>query len=107
MYIDSDIPRNQPPESRGTTVDLDLLRNSDWMANTEVKYLIQAMRGRWHVWIVFFSIDEFMKLIVRRIDHYPSAAKAETFAQIFQRGIRKDARGTLNRKNYAYHICNN
>lgn len=107
MYVDPDIPRLHSPESKGAVVDLKLLSEEDWMINTEVKYLIQPIRGRWHVWMIFFSLNEWIKLVVRCIDHYPSFAKAETYAQIFQRGIRKDARGTLNRKNHAYYICNN
>ena len=107
MEIDPDIPRESTEESCGNRDDLELLVDDKWMQETEVKYLIQERVGRWHVMMLFISIDEPLKLILRNIDHYHSYERAERFAQIFQRGIRKDARGTLKRKGYDYHICLN
>ena len=107
MNLDPKLPFPYQPERRGQRIDLFLLEEDAWMQDTEVKYVIQRIRGRWHVHMVFFSLKEPMKIVVRHIDHYHSKQKAERFAKIFQRGIRKDARGTLQRESYAYHICNN
>ena len=107
MFVDPEISRGWTPEVKGEIVDFQLFQEDEWMQNTEVKYLILRLKGRWHVWIVFFSTKHSMRIIVRNIDHYHSQQKAEVFAQIFQRGIRKDARGTQTRKKHAYHICTN
>ncbi|MEO0470771.1 MAG: hypothetical protein AAF206_14180 [Bacteroidota bacterium] len=107
MEIDPDIPRKITAEACGDEADLTLLLDEQWMQETEVSYLIQEMAGRWHVSMIFISIHEPLKIVVRRIDHYHSKKKAEQFAQIFQRGIRKDPRGTLKRKQDDYHICLN
>lgn len=107
MFIDPDIPNAHPREIKGKTKDLSLLVDDAWMMDTEVKYLILKISGRWHVVMVFICIHSPLKMVMRTIDHYHSEQKALTFAKIFQRGIRKDARGTLKRENHGYNICLN
>jgi hypothetical protein len=107
MWLDPSLHFSEVPESKGEVNDLTLLLDEKWMMDTEVKYSIQAKRGRWFVIILFFSIHDPMKILLRLIDHYHSYEKAQTFASIFQRGIRKDARGTQKRLKHAYNICPN
>ncbi|MEM6345643.1 MAG: hypothetical protein AAF927_17255 [Bacteroidota bacterium] len=107
MELPADIPSLPPSEKLGTSDDLVCLYQEAWLKNTEVKPFILPLRSQWHVFMVFFSLEPEIKLIVRRIAAYPSEIKAVQFAKIFQRGIRKDARGTLKRNSYAYHICDN
>ena len=107
MEIDPDLRPLPSPERKGFSTDMDFLSDEEWIRDSEVIYQIREKKGRWHVSMLFFSIYAPMRIIVRQIDHYHSRKRAETFANIFQRGIRKDARGTLKRKDYAYHICKN
>ncbi|MEM6726192.1 MAG: hypothetical protein AAF598_19265 [Bacteroidota bacterium] len=106
-YITPNLPIEEFPESPGNANDLSFIEDGGWLLNTEVRYLIQERRSRWHVYMVFVAVENPMKLICRHIDSYHSIQKAETFAKIFQRGIRKDARGTLKSDVNAFNICNN
>ncbi|MEM6764707.1 MAG: hypothetical protein AAF824_08580 [Bacteroidota bacterium] len=107
MDIDPGLRSLPLPEKKGKETDLFFLRDEKWIQDSEVIYQIREKKGRWHVSMLFFSIYAPMRIIIREIDHYHSQKKAERFASIFQRGIRKDARGTLKRKDYAYYICQN
>ncbi|MEL6591169.1 MAG: hypothetical protein AAFQ87_18400 [Bacteroidota bacterium] len=101
------LPIEPTEEQLGKLIDLNWLEEGLWLQDSEVKPFILPLRSQWHVFMVFFSIRQELKLIVRRIAAYPTQKKAEQFASIFQRGIRKDARGTIKRNRYAYHICDN
>lgn len=105
--LDPRIPRRISPESLAPAASLEIWADDQWTINTEVRYIIWPIRGRWHVYVLFCGLEPPLKMLIRRLDHYPSRARAETFARIFQRGIRKDARGTQKRKQHAYHICPN
>ena len=105
--LDPRIPRNISPETLAQADSLSVWENDRWTTDTEVRYVIWPVKGRWHVYVLFFGLKPPLKLLVRRLGHYRSQARAETFARIFQRGIRKDARGTLKRQEHAYHICRN
>lgn len=107
MHFSRDIPSSVSPEGRGRPEDLHLLSEDAWLMNTEVRYLLQERRSRWHLAMVYVAVDNPFKLICRKIDTYPSEKKALTFAKILQRGIRKDARGTLKTNRDAFHICAN
>ncbi|MCB0578899.1 MAG: hypothetical protein KDD10_06270 [Phaeodactylibacter sp.] len=107
MYCSPDIPFHLSPEGRGRREDLQLLVEGRWLMNTEVRYWIQERRSRWHLTMVYIAVENPFKLICRRIDAYHSGQKALTFAKILQRGIRKDARGTLKTDRDAFNICAN
>lgn len=107
MYISPDIPFPTAPEGPGRPADLQLLTEGRWLMNTEVRYFIQEKRSRWHLTMVYIAVDNPLKLICRKIDTYSSEQKALTFAKILQRGIRKDARGTLKTNRDAFNICAN
>jgi len=107
MQLPTEILQAPLLETLGDPVDITVLDEETWIMNTEVLYSIQKMKGRFHVIMLFFSIFDQLKLVVRHIDHYNSRQKAEIYAKIFQRGIRKDPRGTLTRNNHAYDICDN
>ena len=107
MYIDPEASYSFIPECPAPERDLEVLIDDKWLQDAEVQYLIYGRRGRWYVDMLFFDIHEKLKIRIRKINDYHSRQKAETFASIFQRGIRKDTRGTLKRKSNAYHICNN
>ena len=102
-----DIPANFSPESPGNLQDLRILQEDKWLMNTEVRYLLQERNSRWHLIMVYIAVHNPMQLICRSIDSYPSRRKAETFAKILQRGIRKDARGTLQTNEDGFDICTN
>ena len=107
MYIDPDASYSCTPEHAAPEGDLAVLKEEKWLQDAEVQYLVYGRKGRWYVDMLFFDTHEELKIRIRKINDYHSRKKAETFASIFQRGIRKDTRGTLKRKNNAYYICNN
>ena len=107
MYIDPSLHIIPTKEFTGKKDDILFLADDVWLQNSEVKYAIKKKKGRWYVYMIFFALKESRKLLIKEIDHYHSLKRAETFASIFQRGIRKDARGTLKRMKHDYDICNN
>jgi hypothetical protein len=107
MQITPDIPLDHTPERPGDTCDLALLREDSWLMDTEVIYQLLERRSLWYLTIVYVAIENPFKLICRKIDTYNSQKKAEVSAKIIQRGIRKDARGTLKANKDAFYICAN
>ncbi|MCI5082217.1 MAG: hypothetical protein MRY78_11000 [Saprospiraceae bacterium] len=107
MYLSSDIPSEIIPEKAGKKKDLTFLENDKWLLDSIVHYLIQYRKGRWFLTMVYIYSKNPFQLLCRKIDHYPSEKRALTYAQIFQRGIRKDARGTLKLNPDAFRICSN
>ena len=107
MYISSDIPFWKPVDALGDIGDLKLLREDKWLMDTEVKYNLKEKKGLWYLTMIYVSIHNPFKLICKKIDVYNSENKAKTFADILQRGIRKDARGTLKTNENAFNICDN
>ena len=107
MYISPNIPFRSTKEVAGEATDFGLLQSDRWLMDTEVRYHLQKRKGLWDLTMIYVAIDNPFKLICRKIDSYPSEKKAKIFAEILQRGIRKDARGTLKTNKNAFHICDN
>ncbi|MBX2877252.1 MAG: hypothetical protein KTR30_34345 [Saprospiraceae bacterium] len=107
MFISPDIPFHRPTEFPGKPEDFKLLIEDKWLMNTEVQYQLLERKGLWHLTMIYIAVDNPFKLICRKIDTYNAEKKAKTFASILQRGIRKDARGTLKTNRDAIHICYN
>jgi hypothetical protein len=107
MYIADNINYDFSENQRGNQKDLTIFHQTRWLHDTEVKYMIDHRSGRWHLTIIYISIHNPLRLICHYLDHYESFKKAELYAQIFQRGIRKDAGGTLKLDEDAYNICYN
>lgn len=107
MYIAQNIPFHRPTDFLGETEDFQLLKEDRWLMNTEVQYQLLERSGLWHLTMIYIAIDNPLKFICRKIDTYNSEKKAKTFASILQRGIRKDARGTLKTDRNAFNICDN
>ena len=93
--------------NQGNRTDLLFLQTDAWLRDTEVRYRIVHTRSRWFLTMVFVAIDNPYRFLCREIDSYESEKKAEIYAQLFQRGIRKDARGTLKTNENAFNICDN
>lgn len=107
MYISPDIPFWKPVDVIGDIGDLKLLREDKWLMDTEVKYILKEKNGLWFLTMIYISIQNPFRFICKKIDVYNSEKKAKTFAKILQRGIRKDARGTLKTNQNAFNICQN
>ena len=107
MFISPDIPLHLASEIPGNQMDFQLLREDNWLLNTEVRYQLLERNSTWYLTMVYIAIDNPMKLICRKIDTYYSYKKAITYAKILQRGIRKDARGTLKANHDDFNICDN
>ncbi|AFK03953.1 hypothetical protein Emtol_2818 [Emticicia oligotrophica DSM 17448] len=107
MYIADSINFEYSENQKGARKDFDIFEENLWLHDTEIRYIIDLKNGRWHLTMLFISIYNPLKLRCHYLDHYDSQKKAELYAQIFQRGIRKDARGTLKLNENAYNICYN
>lgn len=107
MYVSPNIPLHNTPEVPGDREDLQLLKEDKWLMNTEVLYLLEEKKSLWHLTMVYVAVDNPLKFICRKIETYNSLKKATTFAEILQRGIRKDSRGTLKSNKDAFNICTN
>ena len=107
MYISPNLPFPRTTDSLGTLEDFRWLKEDRWLMDTEVKYQLLEKKGLWHLTMIYVAINNPLKFICRKIDVYNSEKKAKTFASILQRGIRKDARGTLKTNRNAFNICSN
>ena len=107
MLISPDIPFHSTSEMLGDIMDFKLLKEDKWLMNTEVKYLLQEKKSQWHLTMIYIAIENPLKFICRKIDTYNSEKKASTFANILQRSIRKDKRGTLKTNRNAFNFCDN
>jgi len=83
------------PNTRGDVKDLQILSDSRWLYDTEVKVMIPYRKGRWIVYLIFVSVDTPLKFITRKINDYNSLAKANLCAQMYRRNASKDIRGNL------------
>lgn len=94
-------------EHPGRAEDLRILQEEEWLLQAVVEYNIRERKGRF--WIVLLYIDSRypMNLRLRWIDHHPSLRRAEQFAQILQRGVRRDPRGTVKLSLDAFNLCLN
>jgi hypothetical protein len=107
MYISPDVPSLIISEVQGNHKDFQVLKDDKWLMNTEVRYHLKEYKGRWGLTMVYVAIQNPYQLICRKIDSYYSKQRALTFAKILQRGIRKDARGTLKTNRDAFNLCSN
>lgn len=107
MFITPALPVIEEPECPAPNTPLGLLTEEGWLMDTEVRYCLQARNSAWHLTMVFVDVRNAMRFITRKIDVYYSEQKALTYAKILQRGIRKDARGTLKSEWDAFRICTN
>ena len=92
---------------KGSPLDLKILDEDQWLGKAVVQHFISQRRGRYWVHITFHNPSYPFQLKIQIIDHYPRQKTAEQFAIIFQRSIRKDARGTFKTNSNAFHICSN
>jgi hypothetical protein len=108
MYLNvPDLPDFEQDSNQGQLKDLAFLAQDAWVHNTEVCYRIVPYQGRFHLYMVFIAVETPLRFLVRKIDDYHSEQKALIYAEIFQRGIRKDARGVLKTNRNAFDICLN
>ncbi len=91
----------------GKQEDLSFFIEDDWLLDTEVIYNIHKENGRWVVYLVFASIHNSFKLISKKINSFHSEARARLCAELYQRGARKDPRGTLKVNLHDFNICYN
>lgn len=94
-------------ESPGSHRDMRILKEEKWLLTAVVLFRIKVRAGQYWVSMVYVDSNDPFRFIVRVIDHYPSRQKAERFASIFQRGIRRDPRGTYKIDVDAFRICSN
>ncbi|GJM33800.1 MAG: hypothetical protein DHS20C18_28010 [Saprospiraceae bacterium] len=107
MRISSDLPFPIVSETSGNKSDMHLLEEDSWLRNTEVIYYLEERKSLWHLTMIYVDIANPFRFICRKIDTYHSEKKALTFAEILQRGIRKDSRGTLKTNYDVFHFCDN
>jgi hypothetical protein len=89
----------------GQAADLGILAQGQWLKDSAVSYLVVPRRGRWLVTMVFGWSQDPLRLLCRRIDSYPTEARARANADLLQRNIQKDPRGTLKIDHDAFCFC--
>lgn len=94
-------------EILGSIRDLYFLIEEAWLMNTQVTPRIHFHRGRWYITMVYTATETPFKLICKELGDYPTKKKASIYAGIFQKVIRKDARGNLKTNLDDLHICDN
>lgn len=94
-------------QRQGTQADLRFLSEDRWLSKAAVRYEIFPQSGRYWVNMIYIAHDNPFHFRIRPIDHYPSLIKAQQFAQIFLRGIRRDPRGTFKTDTDAFDLCCN
>lgn len=107
MYLSPDIPFPVVITETGDSCDLKFLRKDSWLMDTEVRYALEKKKGLWQLTMVYVAVENPFKLYRKTIDAYHSEKKALLYARLLQRGIRKDARGTLKTNRDAFNICHN
>jgi hypothetical protein len=107
MFVPPDFRYRFTDSLRGNGTDFRVLREERWLRDTEVKYRIVGRNSRWWLTIVFVAISNPYQVRCRLVGSYDSERKALIYARLLQRGIRKDARGTLKVDENAFHICLN
>ena len=100
-------PNEISKNTQGKYEDLLFFVEDDWLLDTEVIYNLHAENGRWSVYLVFASIHNSFKLIRKKINSFHSEARARLCAELYQRGARKDPRGTLKVNIHDFNICYN
>lgn len=95
------------PETKGDYCDLKFILEGKWLKDSEVRYYIAAQKGRWYLTMVYIWVITPMQFICREIDHYESEKKAFIYAELFKRGMQKDARGTQKTNENALCFCFN
>jgi hypothetical protein len=91
----------------GTKEDQKILIEEAWLHTAQVSYQITHKRSRWCLSILFINQKNPMRLRLRYLDDYSSEKQAQCYAQLFQRGIQRDARGTFKTNNDAFNFCKN
>lgn len=93
-------------ETIGYLCDFQFIEEGKWLKDSEVRYYISFQKGRWHLVMVFVWIETPLQFICREIDNYESEKKALIYAELFKRGMQKDARGTqkTNENNICFYL---
>lgn len=107
MYIPLDFPYNFTDSLCGVSEDFLLLNEDRWLSDIEVRYSIQKRYGRWHLSIIYISIHNPFKFIIKQLDSYPTRKQAITYGEIFQQYIRKKKCETLKMNEDVLNICSN
>ncbi len=91
----------------GTKADLYILTDEAWLHNAQVSYHIQHKKGRWHLSMLFIHQENPLVLRIRHLENYSTETQAIRYAELFQRGIQRDARGTFKTNYDAFNFCKN
>jgi hypothetical protein len=99
--------QNNSKNTLGRYEDLSFFIEDQWLQDTEVIYNIHSENGRWTVYLVFASVHNSFRFIRKKINSFQSEARARLCAELYQRGARKDPRGTLKVNLHDFNICYN
>ncbi|MDX2302467.1 MAG: hypothetical protein NW226_06680 [Microscillaceae bacterium] len=94
-------------EALGSKIDLHFIQKGNWLKDSEVRHKITLECGRWYVTMVYIWVSNPLHFMCVEIDHYDSEKKAHIYAELFKRGIQKDARGTLKTNEDSICFCLN
>jgi hypothetical protein len=107
MDLLSSFPFNFINETKGYACDLHFIQFGKWLKDSEVRYFIALQKGRWYLTMVYVWVKTPLQFICREIDDYESEKKALIYAELFKRGMQKDARGTQKTNENIINFCLN
>ena len=81
----------------GSSMDLTLLQQANWLQTAKVSYALYERKNLWHIRLCFIDANNAYRIICRYInDSYYTKQKAEVYAANFLRAALK---GNYNTKN--------
>ncbi|MEA5459444.1 hypothetical protein VB796_10360 [Arcicella sp. LKC2W] len=66
-------------ESQGENMDLNLLKEEQWLGQSIVSYLVEPKPENWQISLVFVSHETPLKFMIRKLENSPSLAKAQQY----------------------------
>lgn len=82
-------------------------QDDKWLLDAEVQSMVEYVKGRWIVSLVFIDTKDANHILIREIGDYRSQRLAEIAALNMKNTAAKDIRGTQKVDKDAYNINNN
>lgn len=79
----------------------------EWLMDAEVRYRIEAVKGRWEVSLLFVDPNNPTHILVKKIGDYRSYRLAEIYAKNMQKTAEKGSRKTQKVNINDYNINDN
>lgn len=72
-------------EYQGKNVDLNLLKEEQWLGQTIVGYLVEPQSENWQISLVFVSSETPLKFMIRKLEKAPTLEKAQQYNRLSEK----------------------